>query len=37
MKYETEMSAEVDIVITASGDLAVGYTQPNPPPEKSCK
>ena len=27
----------IDIVITASGDLAVGYTQPNPPPEKSCQ
>lgn len=26
----------IDIVITASGDLAVGYSQPNPPPEQSC-
>lgn len=26
----------IDIVITAEGDLSVGYTQPNTPPEKSC-
>ena len=26
----------IDIVITAEGDLAVGYNQPNPPPEQSC-
>ena len=27
----------IDIVITREGDLAVGYSQPNPPPEKGCK
>ncbi len=26
----------IDIVITREGDLAVGYSQPNPPPEKGC-
>lgn len=26
----------IDIVITPEGDLTVGYTQPNPPPEQSC-
>ncbi len=26
----------IDIVITSEGDLAVGYSQPNPPPEESC-
>lgn len=26
----------IDIVITTEGDLSVGYSQPNPPPEKSC-
>ena len=26
----------IDIVITAEGDLSVGYTHPNPPPEQSC-
>ena len=26
----------IDIVITAEGDLSVGYTQPNPPPDESC-
>ena len=26
----------IDIVITAEGDLAVGYSQPNPPAEQSC-
>ena len=26
----------IDIVITTAGDLKVGYSQPNPPPEESC-
>ena len=26
----------IDIVITHEGGLSVGYSQPNPPPEKSC-
>ncbi len=26
----------IDIVITPAGDLKVGYSQPNPPPEESC-
>ena len=26
----------IDIVITAEGDLTVGYTRPNPPPEQGC-
>lgn len=26
----------IDIVITSKGDLSVGYSQPDPPPEKGC-
>lgn len=35
-KATTVQDDHIDIVITTEGDLTVGYSQPNPPPGKSC-